>query len=815
MTQPASTAFLETDTTLPGPVNIAAVRAEFPILARQVYDKPLVYLDNAASAQKPRAVMDAMRHAMEGEYSNVHRGVHFLSQKATTAFERAREKVAGFLNAPSPDNRGRMPCSTWAASPCAWSRLPRLPPHPPTGRFWKVTDCPAPAARTAGWTCRAAAPSISPDPTTTIRKIHREVPAMADVTLRKVRKAFGDVEIIHGIDLDIKDNEFTVFVGPSGCGKSTLLRLIAGLEDITSGEMRIDGELVNDLPPAQRGIAMVFQSYALYPHMTVYENMAFGLELAKSSKAEIKEAVQKAADILELTPLLDRLPKQLSGGQRQRVAIGRAIVREPKVFLFDEPLSNLDAALRVQMRIEIAKLHKDMGVTMIYVTHDQVEAMTLADKIVVLNAGNIEQVGHPLELYHNPQNLFVAGFIGSPRMNFIETKVDTATGDTVTMSLPGGGRAIAKVDGSRAKPGQKVTLGIRPEHVTLEPADSMLTGKIDVIEQLGEAYLLHVRLADRSIFTAKLPGDSHQKEGDEVTLGFDGALWVKRDDRSSDWYGGNKVRKLEYLLADAQAVGAGRVITTGVVGSHHCLATAVHGRRIGLPVTLVVFPQPETPHALEIAALNEAWADEVRRCGSFATQPFAEAAVRWRHRADRPYVIPGGGSNALGALGYVAGALELAEQVEAGVLPRPDTITVAAGTLGTLAGLALGAAMTGLTDRLYGVRIVPTAVANELVLGRLVEGAAATLAEAGVRVPDPRLALSRVELVGDWIGRGYGHPTEWGARATEWSAGRELELDPSYTAKTVAALLDRLERGGSGVHLYWHTLSSTLPGEPE
>ncbi|WP_372422169.1 ABC transporter ATP-binding protein [Salinarimonas chemoclinalis] len=354
---------------------------------------------------------------------------------------------------------------------------------------------------------------------------------MAEVVLEKVTKRFGNVEIIHAVDLDIKDGEFVVFVGPSGCGKSTLLRLVAGLEDISDGDLMIGGRRVNALSPKERGISMVFQSYALYPHMTVYENMAFGLELAKSGKQEIKDAVLKAADILELTPLLDRLPKNLSGGQRQRVAIGRAIVREPKVFLFDEPLSNLDASLRVQMRIEIAKLHKDMGVTMIYVTHDQVEAMTLADKIVVLNAGNVEQVGHPLELYHNPQNLFVAGFIGSPRMNFIETTVDSATGGTITMGLPGGGRAVAKVDGSRVQPGQKVTLGIRPEHIVLEPAESQVSGKIDVIEQLGEAYLLHVRLADRSLVTAKIPGDAPQREGDEVTLGFDGALCHVFDER--------------------------------------------------------------------------------------------------------------------------------------------------------------------------------------------------------------------------------------------------------------------------------------------
>ncbi len=296
--------------------------------------------------------------------------------------------------------------------------------------------------------------------------------------------------------------------------------------------------------------------------------------------------------------------------------------------------------------------------------------------------------------------------------------------------------------------------------------------------------------------------------------GFRGELWVKHDDRSSSRYGGNKVRKLEYLLADARARDAGRIITTGVVGSHHCLATAVHARQLGIPVTLVVFPQPDTSHAREVSALNEAWADEVRHCGSFATQPFAEAAVRWRHRRHRPYVIPGGGSNPLGALGYVSGALELAEQVEAGELPRPDTITVAAGTLGTLAGIAVGAAMTNLTDRLIGIRIVPTAVANPVVLGRMVEGVVRLLEAAGQPVPDPRLVLDRVELVGDWLGGGYGEPTEWGDRATDWFGRRGLTLDPSYTAKTAAGLMDRLSRLGAGTHLYWHTLSAVLPGPP-
>ncbi|TIU92934.1 MAG: ATP-binding cassette domain-containing protein, partial [Mesorhizobium sp.] len=238
---------------------------------------------------------------------------------------------------------------------------------------------------------------------------------MADVTLRQVKKSYGNLNILHGIDLDIKSGEFIVFVGPSGCGKSTLLRSIAGLEEITSGELRIDGEVVNDVPPSKRGIAMVFQSYALYPHMTVYDNMAFSMKIGKESKAEIDKRVRQAAEILQLTKYLDRLPKAMSGGQRQRVAIGRAIVRNPKVFLFDEPLSNLDAALRVATRIEIAKLKESMpATTMIYVTHDQVEAMTLADRIVVLKEGHIEQVGTPMDLYKKPGNLFVAQFIGSP-----------------------------------------------------------------------------------------------------------------------------------------------------------------------------------------------------------------------------------------------------------------------------------------------------------------------------------------------------------------------------------------------------------------
>ena len=275
---------------------------------------------------------------------------------------------------------------------------------------------------------------------------------MTEVRLNGVEKAYGDVKVLHDIKLDIQNREFVVFVGPSGCGKSTLLRSIAGLEDITQGQISIGGRDVTYLEPADRGVAMVFQSYALYPHMTVYDNIAFGLKMAKKPKAEIDRLVQNAARILQLEPLLQRKPKALSGGQRQRVAIGRAIVHEPEVFLFDEPLSNLDASLRVQMRVEIAKLHADLKATMIYVTHDQVEAMTLADKIVVLNKGRIEQVGSPLELYRHPRNRFVAGFIGSPQMNFLPVTASAAASNGVTVTLPGGDRAAGPGNPRRRHP---------------------------------------------------------------------------------------------------------------------------------------------------------------------------------------------------------------------------------------------------------------------------------------------------------------------------------------------------------------------------
>jgi multiple sugar transport system ATP-binding protein len=340
---------------------------------------------------------------------------------------------------------------------------------------------------------------------------------MADVVLQGIRKSFGSAKVIHGVDLEIGDGEFVVFVGPSGCGKSTLLRLIAGLEDVTSGDLLIDGERVNDLPPAKRGIAMVFQSYALYPHMSVYDNMAFGLELAKASKSDIDRRVREAAKLLQIEALLDRKPKQLSGGQRQRVAIGRAIVREPKVFLFDEPLSNLDASLRVQTRIEIAKLHSDMKATMIYVTHDQVEAMTLADRIVVVNAGRIEQVGTPLELYHRPANLFVARFIGSPQMNLIPAEVVPTGADGLHVRLPNGSVVSFPADPKGVQPGEPVTLGIRPDHLTVGQT-GIMTGRIALVEELGENHLLYIDTEHSLRLTARASGDATYEIGDEVAV---------------------------------------------------------------------------------------------------------------------------------------------------------------------------------------------------------------------------------------------------------------------------------------------------------
>ena len=324
---------------------------------------------------------------------------------------------------------------------------------------------------------------------------------MAELKLSGVAKSFGAVTVLHGIDLDITSGEFVVFVGPSGCGKSTLLRIVAGLEEISSGTFSIDGQIVNDRTPKERGIAMVFQSYALYPHMSVYDNMAFGLSLEKGTpKSEIDRRVREAASILQIDPYLDRLPKALSGGQRQRVAIGRAITRDPKVFLFDEPLSNLDAALRVQTRIEIAKLHDRMkGTTMIYVTHDQVEAMTLADRIVVLNKGRIEQVGSPMELYARPDNLFVARFIGSPAMNIVPASALSAS-----LNLPGG----------------TVHVGVRPEDLSLaEAGEGILSGTIKLIEPLGEVTLAYVDIGGgEEPVVVKLQGNRMLERGATVSL---------------------------------------------------------------------------------------------------------------------------------------------------------------------------------------------------------------------------------------------------------------------------------------------------------
>jgi multiple sugar transport system ATP-binding protein len=336
---------------------------------------------------------------------------------------------------------------------------------------------------------------------------------MADVVLRGIRKSYGSTEVLHGIDLDVNDGEFVVFVGPSGCGKSTLLRIIAGLESITSGELFIGGRRMNDVPPAQRRIAMVFQSYALYPHMTVYKNMAFGLRFAKTQKAEADRRVRRAAEILKLTELLDRKPAALSGGQRQRVAIGRAIVREPAVFLFDEPLSNLDAALRINTRVEIAKLHRELAATTIYVTHDQVEAMTLANKIVVLNHGRVEQVGSPLDLYHRPANLFVAGFIGSPRMNFLAARVEAARSGLVILSLNGGELALS-APGLDLAEDAPVTIGIRPEHMVEGGSGALrVDGEVEAIEHLGEATLVYLRLPDGTALIVRAPDDTEAEPG--------------------------------------------------------------------------------------------------------------------------------------------------------------------------------------------------------------------------------------------------------------------------------------------------------------
>jgi len=343
---------------------------------------------------------------------------------------------------------------------------------------------------------------------------------VADININTINKYYGDVHVIKDISLDIKSQSFTVLVGPSGCGKSTMLRMIAGLEDINSGTIAIDGQVVNDLPPKQRNIAMVFQSYALYPHMTVFDNMAFGLKLEKRSKDEINERVQEAARILQIEDYLQRKPKQLSGGQRQRVAIGRAITRKPKVFLFDEPLSNLDAALRVQMRVELAKLHDQLNATMIYVTHDQTEAMTLADDIVVLDEGIVSQSGSPMEMYNNPKNLFVGGFIGSPKMNFISSKILSSSSNLTEIDLFGSSKISIPKTSSSASNGDEVQLGIRPEHLLInQDGDASWESKVFVVEKLGSGTFLYLEKNDEPL-VVETEGDSDIKVGDTVKVGF-------------------------------------------------------------------------------------------------------------------------------------------------------------------------------------------------------------------------------------------------------------------------------------------------------
>jgi multiple sugar transport system ATP-binding protein len=340
---------------------------------------------------------------------------------------------------------------------------------------------------------------------------------MAKVVLSAVEKTFGTTVVLKPTDLNIADGEFVVLVGPSGSGKSTLLRLIAGLEDVETGRITIGEQDVTHASPSNRGIAMVFQSYALYPHLSVFENMAFALRLAKLSKDDIDQRVRKAADILAITNLLDRKPKQLSGGQRQRVAIGRAIVREPEVFLFDEPLSNLDAALRVSMRYEFARLHRQLGTTMIYVTHDQVEAMTLADRIVVLANGGIEQVGSPLELYEHPANMFVAGFIGSPKINLLPAVIAERSADRVLLTLADGSAFEGRIDAARAGVGDAVTLGLRPEQWRIEGGDNSIPVVVRFVEELGGVTFAYVDHGETSL-TVQLPGGTHLTMGDQIRL---------------------------------------------------------------------------------------------------------------------------------------------------------------------------------------------------------------------------------------------------------------------------------------------------------
>lgn len=372
---------------------------------------------------------------------------------------------------------------------------------------------------------------------------------MAAVSIRNLAKRYEDNEVMRNINLEIDDGEFVVFVGPSGCGKSTLLRMIAGLEEISNGDLDIGPRRMNDVPASKRGVAMVFQSYALYPHMTLYDNMAFGLKIAGKSKAEIDAAVHNAAKILHIDHLLDRKPRALSGGQRQRVAIGRAITRQPSVFLFDEPLSNLDAALRVKMRLEFSRLHDELKTTMIYVTHDQIEAMTLADKIVVLSEGRIEQVGSPQQLYRNPANRFVAGFIGSPKMNFIDATVMAIQPDGVMLQLAGGGQQLAAVDGQALQVGEKVALGVRPENLNIAEGQPALHARFSALELLGDfSYLYATVEGSDDALILRVPDSFQPASGAVLGLAADPArCHVFRED-------GTAVPRLEAKMADVSGV---------------------------------------------------------------------------------------------------------------------------------------------------------------------------------------------------------------------------------------------------------------------
>ena len=362
---------------------------------------------------------------------------------------------------------------------------------------------------------------------------------MARVSLKNISKSYGSNDpVLHNISLDIEHGELVVLVGPSGCGKSTLLRVLCGLEDISSGELRIGDDVVNDLPPAERGIAMVFQSYALYPHMDVYRNMSFGLKIHGATKADIDKKVRDAAKVLHIDHLLDRLPRELSGGQRQRVAIGRAIVREPRLFLFDEPLSNLDAALRAKTRIELARLHRDLDATMVYVTHDQVEAMTLGDKIVVLNEGHVQQAGTPLSLYQQPANRFVATFIGSPTINLLPARVIEVSDAGARLQLGNGSKVLATVDASQLQVGETVEVGLRPEHCEVLPAgvapgadDTALDAEITLVEHLGESNLLYLKMDDGQELIVRGDGNAEVRLGDSVIVrAAPSALYVFRAD---------------------------------------------------------------------------------------------------------------------------------------------------------------------------------------------------------------------------------------------------------------------------------------------